>query len=103
MDFNKFQDKCLFFFQSRGLNGTADNLLNTFSFEPDTRKTGGERSDFFDGMQILYFVKEGIFEVSEYQAGPKGDQLHVYLETKSLKIALNRLLKGNRQRPVKIW
>lgn len=55
----------------------------------------------FDGMQIIF--EDGIYEVSEYQAGKNANELHVYLETKSFKTALNNLLKGNNRKPIKIW
>jgi len=55
----------------------------------------------FDGMQIIF--EAGIYEVSEYQAGKKANELHVYLETKSFKTALKNLLKGNNRKPIKIW
>lgn len=55
----------------------------------------------FQGMQIIF--EDGIYEVSEYQAGIKGNELHVYKETKSLKIALKWFMKGNKQKPIKIW
>ena len=54
----------------------------------------------FDGMQIIY--ENGIFEVSEYQAGKNQNELHIYKETKSFIIALKTLLKGNKQNAIKI-
>jgi hypothetical protein len=50
------------------------------------------------GMQILY--NEGLYEVSQYQAGKKANELHIYTVTKSLKIALKSLLKGNKGRKI---
>jgi hypothetical protein len=55
----------------------------------------------FDGMQIIWTENE--YEVSEYQAGPKENELHIYFITKSLKIALKHFMKGNKQKPIKIW
>lgn len=55
----------------------------------------------FYGMQITF--EAGIYEVSEYQAGKNKNELHIFLETKSFKTALKKLLKGNKQRPIKIW
>lgn len=54
-----------------------------------------------DGMQIIY--ENGIYEVSEYQAGKNANELHIYLETKSFKVALTNMLKGNGRKPIKIW
>jgi hypothetical protein len=55
----------------------------------------------YDGMQIIY--EAGIYEVSEFQAGKNQNELHIYKETKSFKIALKSLLIGNKQKPIKIW
>ena len=53
-------------------------------------------------MQIIY--ENGIFEVSEYQAGKNKNELHIFLETKSFKIALKNMMQGNKKRKViKIW
>ena len=54
------------------------------------------------GMHLIY--EDGIFEVSEYQGGPRADQLHVYGEYKTAGPAVRSLLKGNRNRkPIKIY
>ena len=57
-----------------------------------------------DGMQIIF--EDGIYEVSEFQAGKNQNELHIFLETKSFKVALNNMLKVN-NRPksqiLKIW
>ena len=71
--------------------------------EPSTRKTGTLKAGKLDGMQIIYFKDQNIFEVSEYMAGEKENELHIYETTKSLKIALKGLLKGNKRKPSKIW
>jgi len=60
-----------------------------------------EHESRMDGMQIISI--NGVYEVSEYQAGPKQDELHIYLETKSLKRAISNALKGNRRKPKKVW
>lgn len=56
-----------------------------------------------DGMQIIYDHEEKIYEVSEFQAGAKQDELWIYKETPSLKIAIKDLLKGNNRKPIKKW
>jgi hypothetical protein len=62
------------------------------------------KNPLLNGMQILYFIQDGLFEVSEYMAGPKQNQLRVLTETKSLKIAVKSYLKGNKGRKaIKIW
>jgi hypothetical protein len=55
----------------------------------------------FDGMQIIF--EAGVYEVSEYQAGENQNELHIYKETTSFKIALKELLKGNNRKPIKVW
>ncbi len=62
-----------------------------------------------DGMQIIYHKKQGLFEVSEFQAGVDENCLYIYTETKSFKKAIKSLLKGNYncsstlRIPKKIW
>ena len=63
--------------------------------------SGREESALMDGMQII--TVNGVYEVSEYQAGKNQDELHIYLETKSLKRAIANALKGNRRKPKKVW
>lgn len=60
-----------------------------------------EDKGMFDGMQIIF--EDGIFEVSEYQAGKNQNELWIYKETKSLKVALKCFMKGNNQKPIKVW
>jgi len=52
----------------------------------------------YDGMQILY--EGGVYEVSQYMAGKKENELHIYTNTTSLAIALKSLLKGNKGRKI---
>ncbi len=53
----------------------------------------------FEGMQINYFKSPdqilGVFEVSEYQAGKKQNELHIFSNNESLQEALKCLKKGN--------
>jgi hypothetical protein len=85
-----------------GYSAKVETLLSEIHIEPDTRKVGNHRKDFFDGMQINRF-KDGIYEVSEYQAGKNEDELHIYKETKSLIVALKDLIKGNKRKPIKVY
>jgi hypothetical protein len=71
--------------------------------EPDTTKTGNNRPDYFDGLQIIYFFHEKYYEVSEYQAGENADRLFIYKETPHLYLALKDLIKGNKRNPIKIY
>lgn len=54
----------------------------------------------FDGMQIIF--EDGTYELSEYQAGPNQNELHVFGEYKTINAAYRRLLKGKKQ-PIQIW
>lgn len=86
-----------------GMDARVSMEGNDISIEPDTRKTGKLKKGSLDGMKIMYWAKEGIFEVAEYQAGKKENELWIYEQTKSLKVALNGLLKGNNRKPTKKW
>lgn len=74
--------------------------FKTFLIEPDS--SFNERK--FAGMQILY--EDGIYEVSEHNAGENKDELYIFKETKSPKVAIKSLLKGNypdgNQIPIKV-
>jgi hypothetical protein len=86
--------------QNKGISFKVNNLTHkeriTITIEPYNYK-----GDSLDGMQILF--EKGIYEVAEYQAGPKQNELHIFLETKSFKVALKNMLKGNKRKPIKIW
>jgi len=58
----------------------------------------GYKGTLLDGMQIIF--ENGIYEVSQFMAGKKQNELHVYLKTKSLKLAMNSILKGNKKRTI---
>lgn len=70
--------------------------------EPDTKTTGNQPAGAMHGMQINGFP-DGIWEVSEYQAGPNQDRLHIYKTTTRPATAARNLLKGNNQKPIKIY
>ena len=72
--------------------GKSENDCITIS--PIKRKGGS----IYDGMQILY--EGGCYEVSQYMAGKKENELHIYTNTTSLAKALNSLLKGNKGRRI---
>lgn len=101
--FKEFKEQTIYFFQSRGMTGTAQESMNDFLFEPETYTQYGGRDDFFDGLMLNYFSNDNIFEVAEYQAGKNKNELHIYKETRSLTEALEELLKGNKRKPIKIW
>lgn len=91
------------FLNPLGFAAKVDMLHDSFLIEPNTRLVGKNRKDFFDGMMITYFNDSKIYEVAEYQAGKKQDQLWIYKETKNLQTALNTLIKGNKRKPIKVW
>ena len=77
---------------------TVDDLGNneyTIEVSPATEANN------MAGMIINKF-KDGTFEVSEMQAGDGGNFINVFGEYKKLKPALVQLLKGNKQKPVKV-
>lgn len=85
------------------LTATVYDLSNqyhsTLLIDFDTRLAKKAGFDF-DGMQII--LEDGTFELSEYQAGPNQDELHVFGEYKSINTAIKALLRGKRK-PIKIW
>lgn len=80
-------------------NLKVDNVSNeyhqSFMIEPSSTQ-----DPKYDGMIINY--EDGIYEVAEMQAGDDGNLINVFLETKSLKSALNSLDRGNTQKPKKV-
>lgn len=75
---------------------------NTITIEPSDYSRSQYKSKL-DGMQIIYDLEKQEYEVSEYQAGPNKDELHIYKETPSLTVAIKDMLKGNGRKPIKIW
>ena len=87
--------------KDKGISFKVDNISDKFNttimVEP-IRYSG----NLLDGMQIIF--ENGVYEVSQFQAGKNKNELHVYLETKSFQIALKNMLKGNKKRTaIKIW
>lgn len=85
-----------------GFEASVKQEKDGIGIEPDTRKTGNKRKDYFDGMKLMCW-NDGTFEVAEYQAGKKQNELHIFKETKSLRVAICDLIKGNKRKPVKIF
>jgi hypothetical protein len=87
---------------NKNISFKIDNLSNQYNqtIYIDLYNYSKVYGSKFDGMQIIY--ENGIFEVSEYQAGKNQNELHIYKETRSFIIALKTLLKGNKQNPIKI-
>jgi antirestriction protein len=86
-----------------GVTAKVDDLGSEINITPRVTEKSKVKAGSLDGMQIIFDKQTGTYEVSEYQAGPKQDELHIYLETKSLTAALKNLLKGNGRKPIKIW
>lgn len=98
----EIRDKVYSFLTPLNFEAKIDDGTNEIIIEPNTRKVGEKRADYFDGMQIIYDVKSDIYEVSEYQAGKNNDELHIYKVTPSLIVALKDLIKGNKRKPIKV-
>jgi hypothetical protein len=98
----EIRDKVDSFLNPLNFEAKIDDGTNEIIIEPNTRKVGEKRADYFDGMQIIYDVKSDIYEVSEYQAGKNNDELHIYKVTPSLIVALKDLIKGNKRKPIKV-
>jgi len=98
----KVKQKVDGFLNPLGYSATIEKSIGDvlYVIEPSTRKVGNNRSDFFDGMQILA-MEDGTFEVSEYQAGKNENELYIYKITNSLITALKDLIKGNKREPIK--
>jgi hypothetical protein len=95
------REKVYSFLNPMGYSARVEDWGNgVIHIEPSTTKVGNNRKDFFDGMQITRF-DNGIYEVSEYQAGPGENEMYIYKETKSLITALKDLIKGNKRKPIK--
>ena len=102
MNIQKVRKEVDSFLNPLGYKARVEKEIEGISIEPDTRVTGTKRKDYFDGMRIMIWNDGGI-EVAEYQAGKKEDELWIYKETKSLKVALKDLIKGNKRKPIKVW
>lgn len=92
---------------NKGVSFKVDNLSNKhhniIMIEP-SKYNKSIYGDKLDGMVINY--ENGIYEVCEFQAGKNENELHVFIETKSFKIALKNMLKGNKRplnKILKIW
>jgi hypothetical protein len=100
---DEIREKVISFLNPLGYYATVTDNKTEIYIEPSTRHVGKNRADFFNGMQIIYDVKDKEYEVSEYQAGNNEDELHIYKVTPSLTLALKDLIKGNKRKPIKIW
>jgi len=97
------REKVYDFLTPLGISARVENHGGgVIHIEPSTKTVGNNRSDFFDGMQINRFA-DGTYEVSEYQAGKKENELHIYKKTNSLIVALKDLIKGNKRKPIQIY
>lgn len=63
------------------------------------------RGDYFDGLEIVYYYGQRLFEVIETMAGPKENELWVYRETKSATVAVGEYMKGNKRKSqaIRVW
>ena len=102
MNIKKISTEVYEFLKPLGFAAEVNRDPDGISIYPDTRKTGRKRKDYFDGMKIMLW-KDGDIEVVEYQAGKKQNELFIYKQTKSLRVALKDLIKGNNRKPIKRW
>lgn len=78
-----------------------DDLGKEIHLQPSTK---GRR--IFEGMQLIMDKETGTCEVSEYQAGPTANDLHIYGVYKTPSAAMRSLLKGNgygTRNPIKVY
>ena len=85
------------------MSASVTECTTDIIIEPDTRKTGFLKPRKLDGMQIIYTLQENEYEVREYQAGIKNNEIHIYARCKTIKGAISQLLKGNKRKPIDIW
>tara|TARA_R110000851_G_scaffold94050_2_gene204728 strand:+ start:5707 stop:6036 length:330 start_codon:yes stop_codon:yes gene_type:complete len=103
-NFQDFKNQVNAIIQPQEINGSFNDLGDSYQFEPETRKPyKNKRADFLHGMQIIYFIKDNIFEISEYQASERENELHIFKETNILKYAIKEVYKGNKRKPIKVW
>lgn len=81
----------------------AYNTPTEANFYFTERKPAGTEESIHSGMQCNVF--DDGFEVSQYQAGEKANELHIYGLYPTLKGAISSLLKGNskRRKPIQIY
>ena len=86
--------------QNENLFGQIQMMsFDAIQIEPKTPTHGK-----YDGMQIIFDFKTEQYEVSEYQAGPDENELHIFTDTKNYKEAIKSLLLGNKNRtPIRIY
>lgn len=77
-------------------NGTSPDIYDGETWGQIQVSTRGAAGEKFAGMQIIF--EAGIYEVSQYMAGPKEDQMWIYGNYPTLKGALTSLIKGNGSR-----
>lgn len=98
---NQLRKAAAKFFNHIKVTFQIDDLGNELHMQPSTR---GHRK--FEGMQLIMDKQTGTCEVSEYQAGPTADRLHIYGYYKTPAAAMRSLLKGNgygNRKPITIY
>ena len=74
--------------------GNNEYIIEIVTFNEEKKKKQA-------GM-VLNKYKDGTYEVAEMQAGKDGNFIKVFGEYKNLKPAVAKLLKGNKQKPMKV-
>lgn len=67
-------------------------------FDKNSLAAKRKRVDFFDGLAGAYYHKDKSFEVYEYQAGPRKNELRIYAEPTSIQGLLRDMAKGNKRK-----
>jgi hypothetical protein len=82
------------------ISANCSDLGNSFHAD-----FSGYKFDRLDGIQII--VENGVYEVSEGQAGKDQNELHVLKEYKNLGSAINFIVKLNngssKPKAIKVW
>jgi len=94
-------------FLHAGLSFKLDGDCNQCFIDVRVQKTrfNAPREDYFDGMELVYYPTQRLFEVIETMAGPKENELWVYRETRSATVAVGEYLKGNKRKSqaIQVW
>lgn len=98
---DKMREIAIKMMQTKNMRFYIQDLGESIHFEPDTRDA--VKKGHFDGKQIHYFKDINVFELSEYMAGAKQDQLHILGNFKTFKSALTALLSGRKIKPIQIY
>ena len=86
-----------------GCPQVSDAEILPYTTDRDTAAAGMKPGQL-DGLEVVKMFR-GLWEAREYQAGPRENELWIYYQGPSLRIALRQLRKGNNrpQDAIEIW